>query len=123
MHMAKSLGAISGLPPALIPFGSHISNRFGSDSFSLAFTAYSGEFMEAKKVVPIPDAPSGTLENEIQAQTNGDSYFLDTDKLISLGQATARPLGYVFKDGKWDGAFDGMLWMQKERPYALPSEN
>ncbi len=102
-----------------MPFGYHIRKKFGASSYALAFTAYSGEFMEGKNIVSMTEATPGTLEYDIGQKTDAPEFFLNFDP-ISAGQISmARPLGYVFHQGNWPSAFDGMFWLRTERPYIL----
>jgi erythromycin esterase-like protein len=115
VHVAKTLGGIDGFE-GKIPFGSYIRREFGDRSFSLGFSAYSGDYAFVHHPVQqLSVAPDSSLEGEVFARTDFGSVYLSRKNLRKYGPIAARPLGIDFETGLWNSVLDGLVVFRKER--------
>ena len=115
VHTAKSLDGIPGFE-GRVPLGSWIRHDLGDRSFSLGFSAYSGEYAFVRQPLrTLADAPPSSIEGQAFAASASDSVYLSGKQLREHGPVAARPLGTDFKTGNWEQVLDGLVIFRKER--------
>lgn len=115
VHLAKTLNSVNGFE-GRVPFGSYITQDFGDRSFSLGFSAYSGDYEFLRPPVrQLSTAPASSLEGQVFANGNSGTVFLSRRQLRKYGSIAARPLGTSFTTAQWDQVVDGLIVFRKER--------
>lgn len=115
VHTANQLNDLDGFK-GRVPLGSLIRRDFGSQAFSLGFTAYSGNYAFTHQPVrQLSVAPATSLEAQPFAHRNANTIYLSRKQLRHLGSIAARPLGTSFTTARWDTVLDGLVVFRKER--------
>ena len=114
VHGAKDLSGINGFE-GKAPFGAYLRRDFGDQSFSLGFSAYSGDYAFVRQPVrQLSAAPASSLEGQAFAHGDSDIAFLSRNQLRKYGSVAARPLGTSFTTAHWDKVVDGLVIFRKE---------
>ena len=115
-HAAKTLRFVSGQEQRM-SLGSYIRRRFGSQAFSLGFSAYGGTYaMGRQPARPLATAPANSLEGRLFGRGESETQYLDPSRLQALGTIPARVLGVDFKTVNWSDVLDGVVILREEHP-------
>jgi erythromycin esterase-like protein len=114
IHTAKDLSGIQGFE-GRVPLGSYIHQKLKDKAFSLAFSAYSGEYAFVHQPVKrLSDAPPSSLEAEVFAHSDSSTVYLSLEQLGRYNSIEARPLGIDPKAAQWDQVIDGLVVFRHE---------
>ncbi len=115
VHTAKDLSGVAGFEQK-IPLRSYIHKAWNHQAFSLAFSAYSGEYAFTHQPVrPLGTTPLSSLEAQGFTQNGSSTVYLSSGQLQGYGSVQARPLSLDFKTAHWDRVVDGLILVRVER--------
>ena len=115
VHTAKDLSGVEGFE-GKVPLGFYVKEVFGDRAFSLAFSAYSGDYAFTHQPIRhLSDAPPSSVEAQIFSHEDTDAIYLSRKQLRRYGSAPARVLGIGFKTAHWDRVVDGLVIFRRER--------
>lgn len=123
----QSLKNISELKDA-VSTGKILKDYYKDELFSLAFTAYSGNYLgQHDPVLPILTPPTNSLESDLFSK-NSPAVFVDL-KEYPKNEFYSSTLGYLPLLMKWKNVYDGIFYIPKMYPpekiiykKALPEE-
>ena len=101
------------------PMGNYIKEKYGSQIFSIAFTAYEGDYQifDEKKAIPVPP------ENSIESKLKNTGLAYAFVPLANQAPFYSSPLGYLPLKHNWADAFDALFFTRKMYPsYKLSLE-
>lgn len=94
--------------------GSYIRQAYGSRSFALATTAWTGDQRWSKQHKPLPSAPAGSLEARTFGSGSTLSVFYDSAALKKFGPTASGIFGHRYTSADWWQRFDGVVVFREE---------
>ncbi|RKH28724.1 erythromycin esterase [Corallococcus praedator] len=123
IHAAKDLKGLGTNYRNMVSFGSHVHEKFGSQSFALGFSALSGRYAlgPSDRTHTLAPARADSLEAWAFSNHTADTRYLDGSQLRDLGARVARPLDYSWMTTPWATVLDGLLIFREEAlPHRVP---
>ena len=98
-------------------FGSFVHQEYGTQSFSLGFSALTGSYRQSRRDIhEVPVPPQTSLEAQASQGVSSDTVYLGPSRLTALGIVPGAIFRHSYQTLPWADFLDGVVVFHEEWP-------